>query len=394
MVNMFVFPFLLHRMRVLTKKFRNQYNISLLWLASIALVFSIDLIEFFLIHDGNLYSAGIAFFQLITLFTCLLSMIQYFRHYSSDGSLVRNIMIVCFMVTTFLITFIGRILSKKSMSNYPNIDQVSPISFHIINTHFFLYYFIYMVFAIVQVYQNLRNKFARCLTNLSYAAWVLGAFMVSFYSEVLPQRPAYDFIHYRNYFLQSTIIVIILQDIHFIRIKLYKRAQNSNINSISLKQFHSDIDKFGSNPGFYDRERKFIEDAFGESSELDNKQTQDPHKAENEEEDTFFDIEEYNIKGSTVITVNPPVVSTPNKLNIQIKPPFKDSKLQEMNRIINNNQTRLVVLFVIILVCELIYITVQLFKSVTFSHFALISPLIHPFTIVFSMVFKKVSCKI
>ena len=113
-----------------------------------------------------------------------------------------------------------------------------------------------------------------------------------------------------------------------------------------------------------------------------------------EDEDTFFDIEEYNIKGSTTITVNQ---IEPSTSNIQIKPKFRDnsySKLTEMQRIINNNQSRLIILFVVILICELIYITVQLFKSVTFSHFAIISPLIHPSIILFSMVFKKISCKI
>ncbi len=155
---MLVFPFLLHRMRQLNNKFRNQYNISLLWLASISLVFSIDLIEFFLVHDGRLYSAGNATFQLVSLITCLLTMIQYFRNYSSVGSLARNILILLFMIITFIVAFTGRILSKKSMSNFPNLDQISPISFHIINTHFFFYFFIYGVFAIVQVNKlNLKS---------------------------------------------------------------------------------------------------------------------------------------------------------------------------------------------------------------------------------------------
>jgi len=102
------------------------------------------------------------------------------------------------------------------------------------------------------------------------------------------------------------------------------------------------------------------------------------------------------MKGSTIITVNQlkKQANASDLDQIQIRPKFRDSsKLMEMQRIINNNQTRLIILFVIILVCELIYITVQLFKSVTFSHFAIISPLIHPFTILFSMVFKKFSCK-
>lgn len=109
-----------------------------------------------------------------------------------------------------------------------------------------------------------------------------------------------------------------------------------------------------------------------------------------EEEEKFFDIAEYSSK---IITINPQAPAESKFDDIQIRMKSKQSKLNEMQRIINNNQTRLIVLFVIILVCELIYITVQLFKSVTFSHFALMSPLVHPLTIVFSLLFKKLSCK-
>lgn len=386
--NAFIFPFILHRMHKLNTKFRNQYNVSLLWLCSIFLVFSIDIIEFLLINDGNLYSVSICVLQIIYLITLGLTIISYFRNYTIDGRFVRNLMTIMFTIIVFVVTFIGRYLSMKNLKEYPDLDQISPISFHIINTHFFLYFFIYVVFAIVQVYQNLKNKFARCLTNLSYAAWVLGSFMFSFYSEVLPKRPAYDFIHYRNYFLMSTIIVIMLQDINFIRIKLYQRKENLNINSISMKELNTDSFKSEK----FNNERKFIEDAFNAESESTEKsESKMVNNNGDEDEETFFDIEEYNLKGSTIITVNDLEKNKTNDIQIRMK--TRDSKLIEMQRIINNNQTRLILLFVIILVCELIYITVLLFKSVTFSHFALISPLIHPFIIIFSLIFKKAAFK-
>jgi len=95
--------------------------------------------------------------------------------------------------------------------------------------------------------------------------------MLSFYSEVLPKRPAYDFIHYRNYFLISTIIVIILQDINFIRIKLYKRAQNININAISLRNMGQDKIELGKSDE-YDIDRKFVKDAFADDAIIGNEQ--------------------------------------------------------------------------------------------------------------------------
>ena len=113
--NLFVFPILLVRMRNLNKKFRNQYNIS-----------------------------------------CGLTIFNYFRNYSIDGTFVRNVMTIFFTVCVFFIVFTGRYLSQKALTKYPDLDRISPISFHIINTHFFLYFFIYVLFAIVQVISNFQ----------------------------------------------------------------------------------------------------------------------------------------------------------------------------------------------------------------------------------------------
>jgi hypothetical protein len=154
--NLFVFPILLVRMRNLNKKFRNQYNISLLWLCSIFLMFSIDLIEFFLVADGHLYSVIICIILFIYLVSCGLTIFNYFRNYSIDGTFVRNVMTIFFTVCVFFIVFTGRYLSQKALTKYPDLDRISPISFHIINTHFFLYFFIYVLFAIVQVISNFQ----------------------------------------------------------------------------------------------------------------------------------------------------------------------------------------------------------------------------------------------
>ena len=98
------------------------------------------------------------------------------------------------------------------------------------------------------------------------------------------------------------------------------------------------------------------------------------------------------MKGSTIIKVNQLEEAT-NSTNVKIRMDSKQGIQAEMQRIINNNQTRLIVLFVIILCCVWIYCTVYLFKTVTFSHFALMAPLVHPIVIFISVVFKKFSCK-
>ena len=148
---LFVFPFMLYRMRQLKKKFRNQYNISLLWLNSIMLVFLIDLIEYFLTHDGTIYSSFIILSLLVYIATCVMTIALYVRDYSVEGTLFGNVLIICFTNFLFALVFISRILSQKSLAKFPDIDQRSAVSFHIINTHFFMYYFVYVLFASVQV---------------------------------------------------------------------------------------------------------------------------------------------------------------------------------------------------------------------------------------------------
>ena len=69
------------------------------------------------------------------------------------------------------------------------------------------------------------------------------------------------------------MIVIFLQDINFIRIKLYSRASNNvNINSISMRELNAKnvvnevVDE--------DKERQFIEKAFSDALESQDKQVE------------------------------------------------------------------------------------------------------------------------
>jgi len=64
----------------------------------------------------------------------------------------------------------------------------------------------------------------------------------------------------------STIIVIILQDINFIRERLYERSKNMTINSISLQDLSEiDANELKDKVG-YDRDRQFLEEAFSADS--------------------------------------------------------------------------------------------------------------------------------
>ena len=69
----------------------------------------------------------------------------------SDSSYYRALITVGFSAALFILILIARIWSQKNLSRFPDIDQVTPVGFHLINTHIFLYYFIYAMFASVQV---------------------------------------------------------------------------------------------------------------------------------------------------------------------------------------------------------------------------------------------------
>lgn len=146
-----VFPLMLNRMNKLGKRFRNQYNISFLWLCSIALMFSIDLLEFILNGDPNLYSMAIIATIIVCILFCFITIASYMRNYSIEGSAYRNGLTIFFSISIFIIVFLGRLWSKSRLQKFPNIDQQSPNSYHMLNTHFFLFYFVYVLFASVQV---------------------------------------------------------------------------------------------------------------------------------------------------------------------------------------------------------------------------------------------------
>jgi hypothetical protein len=202
--------------------------------------------------------------------------------------------------------------------------------------------------------------------------------MFSYYSDVLPKIPVYDFIHYRNYFLITTIIVIILQDINFVRIKLQNQQQliKESVNSISMKKLNS--------KNLSDTKLTKIDNVFNESrTKIDA----------NDDEETFFDIEQYDLKGTTHIIPNNSNNQIINDQNIKIRMELNNSFIYKINQLINQNQSRLMILFVFILILTFIYALFVLFTSITFSHFTFLSPLIHPSVIVFSFVFKKYTCK-
>jgi hypothetical protein len=152
LMQVFIFPLIILRMNQLKTRFRNQYSISILWLCSIALMTSIDFIEFILVGDPRVFSIFIAIFICVYFVSCLFSIGIYMKNYSNDGTHYQNALAILFSSCVFLIILFARIWSHKTLLKYSiKTKETTPFAFHVLNTYFFLYYFVYFLVGTVQV---------------------------------------------------------------------------------------------------------------------------------------------------------------------------------------------------------------------------------------------------
>ena len=235
----------------------------------------------------------------------------------------------------------------------------------------------------LKVLSNAKNKFARCFTNLSYALWILGVFSMNYYSTILPKHPLYDYIHYRNYFLITTIVVILLQDLNFIRIKFSQNPVEKNLKTISLKQFNNQSGKSYMKPSAESGELDFVENAF--DTGITPKFTKKSN--DNEEEEVCFDVEEYNTQGKSKLS------SYSENVLIDPKISMNYSKFSRFQRYIENNSTNLIILFAITLFILYMFATIFFLKLVMFSYYKYITLFVHPIIILISIVFKNYVCR-
>ena len=150
-IQLCVFPALIFRMSNLTKRFRNQYNISFLWLCSILLISSIDLLEFIIVGNGQIYTSLTVILISIYFVLGLVTIMKYMRNYSINAVSYQNGITMIFSLCIFSLIFFARIWSSRTLSKFPNLSHDSPTAFYLLNTYFFLYYFVYVMFATVQV---------------------------------------------------------------------------------------------------------------------------------------------------------------------------------------------------------------------------------------------------
>ena len=146
-----VFPSIIFRMSQLSKIFRNQYNLSFLWLCSIILIPLIDLLELMIQGNNQIYSILIGLLICVYIVMGLFAMLKYMRYYSISGASYQNGMTIIFCICIYSLIMFARIWTKKALSKYPDLNHYSPMAFYLSNTYFFLYYFVYGLFGTVQV---------------------------------------------------------------------------------------------------------------------------------------------------------------------------------------------------------------------------------------------------
>jgi hypothetical protein len=218
---------------------------------------------------------------------------------------------------------------------------------------------------------------------------------MSFYSITLPKIPTYDYIHYKNYFLMTTLIVIILQELYLLRLKRLKAEEirRNNINSVSMNRLDKTKVQTGDKNGNI---RDDLNQAFDETK-MESTFQQMRGEA-NDDEDTFFEVDQTKNLNKPIVNSDStklPANMTPNFTNQQYHPQASTSKaVQNLNLMVNNNQTKLLIILVGLLLIQYIYFTVLLLKSVTFSFYVVITPFIHPSVLLFAFALKNRSCKL
>jgi hypothetical protein len=156
---MLIWPLTIKRMQFIKKKFRNQYNLNFLWLCSIMLIICIDLSEYVIAGDGYIYSNCITLINCFQIFLGVFTLIKYMEYNVIDGRSMQNLMSILFSIIFLLIMVIARLWTRRILSRVKQVEKLTSFDYYILNTHFFLYYIVYSLFACVQVIIIIAFKF-------------------------------------------------------------------------------------------------------------------------------------------------------------------------------------------------------------------------------------------
>lgn len=416
--SLLVLPLTLNRMHTLKNKFRNQYNLSFNWLCALLLVSAIDLMEFMMSRDSRVFSIFIVLILTGYFFLSILTLISHFNVTAINGTRRTNMISISASVVVFLAIVILRLLSKTIQGE---VNLEGHRRFNLIK--FMPYYLVYAFLGGVQVLNNFKHSCARCFTNLGYAAWVLGAFCLSFYSLILPASPAYDYIHYRNYFLMTSILFILLQDVYFLLNRLSERETRQYLNSITSNKMYPISSTTAS--GNHYRGLKQLDAVFenqhestttpsssillGSSKleEANNELVMDEptnigeklknlpvDEEDDNKEDVVYQASQFDKHGAKTGQVTSNLYRLPSEdpvynsdLVIRIRVPEERGLFgRTLNRI---NKKLLIISFALLLIAGIIFSTIGLLKSTVFSIYSVTTILFYPSLFTFYFVNEK-----
>jgi hypothetical protein len=182
------------------------------------------------------------------------------------------------------------------------------------------------------------------------------------------------------------MIIIIFQEINYIRIKLNRREKSNQIKTISMKQFNSNPDVNIHRGNSYQSFKLNLDNVFdGESKKSISTNMDD--------EDIIFERPEISKSKPTYSDINDSNKIPDMSIEIGQTQNFsRQTRLSTFQTLINNNQTKLIIVFAILMIIQLIISSFIFFRSVTFSHYKIVTPFVHPVLIIFSFVFKDYSC--
>ena len=150
-LQMMVMPLVISRIRALGARFRNQYNLSFIWLCSIVLTIYIDLIEYMFSYDGHIQSKMITFVNCVFFVLAIWMLFEYWRFYDVVGMNNSWIHFIWTLFSLCLAVLIGiaRVWAYKHTDE--NTDE--KLANKAIKSYTFLYFWVYVIFGFTQVKQ-------------------------------------------------------------------------------------------------------------------------------------------------------------------------------------------------------------------------------------------------
>lgn len=156
----------------------------MVWLYSIFLIFSIDLLEVIVATDPYVHSRLSTVAVCITLCFLIMLCLRYvdLNHFK-DPHFYRAMFGLATTIVLLVLILITRVWdanNKSSLSTNTTKQASTPF-------YMYLYHMVLLIFGWVQLFDNAQVSIARVLTNMAYVLWLSACALQAFYLSTLPQ---------------------------------------------------------------------------------------------------------------------------------------------------------------------------------------------------------------